>query len=103
MRQTIGGYTFEGPYMTPDPLPRGPGLYAIVCSDQRGYYLLDVGYSADPGRAVKASPRRRCWELNTRGPVMYAFFVDECLDEAQLRALEREIRGRYPRLPCGQR
>jgi len=103
MRQTIGGYTFEGPYMTPDLVPQSPAVYAIVCSDQRNYYLLDVGYSADARRAVKRSPRRRCWEANTRGALMYSFLVDGQLDEEGYRALEKEIRGKYPRLPCGQR
>ncbi|MFH2109846.1 MAG: hypothetical protein ABIJ47_01145 [Candidatus Bathyarchaeota archaeon] len=103
MHQTIGGYTFEGPYMTVDHLPSAPGLYAVVCSDQRGYYLLDVGYSSKIRTAVKRSTRRQCWENNRRGVMMYAFLVDSQLDETQYRAVEKEIRRRYPKLPCGQR
>lgn len=103
MHQTIGGYTFEGPYMTIDPLPDAPGLYAVVCSDQKGYYLLDVGYSSKVRTAVRRSSRRQCWEDNRRGVMMYAFMVDPQLDETQYRAVEKEIRKRYPKLPCGQR
>jgi hypothetical protein len=103
MHQTIGGYTFEGPYMTADHMPAEPGLFAVVCSDQRGYYLLDVGYSSKIREAVKRSTRRRCWDENSRGVMMYAFLVDPQLDEARLRVVEKEIRRRYPRLPCGQR
>jgi len=103
MHQTIGGYTFEGPYMTVDHLPIAPGLYAVVCSDQREYYLLDVGYASKVRTAVKRSTRRQCWENNRRGVMMYAFLVDPQLDETQCRAVEKEIRRRYTRLPCGQR
>jgi len=103
MRQTIGGYTFEGPYMTVDHLPSAQGIYAVVCSDQRGYYLLDVGYSSNVRSGVKRSARRKCWEDNRRGVMMYAFLVDQQLDQAQYRAVEKEVRRKYPGLPCGQR
>jgi hypothetical protein len=103
MRQNIGGYTFEGPYMTIDHLPETTGLYAIVCSDKRGYYLLDIGYSTRMRTDLKKSSRRQCWENNKRGIMMYAFLVDPQLDATQYMVLEKEIRERYPRLPCGQR
>jgi hypothetical protein len=32
---------------------------------------------------------------------MYAFLVDQQLDETQYRGVEQEIRGRYPKMPCG--
>ena len=101
LHQKIGGYTFEGPYMTIDHLPETSGLYAVVCSDKKGYYLLDVGYSSIMRTALKGSNRRQCWENNKRGVLMYAFLVDQQLDETQYRGVEQEIRGRYPKMPCG--
>ena len=100
LHQSIGGYTFEGPNMTAEYLPEKPGLYAAVCSDQRNYYLLDVGYSPNIKRAVKRGSRRECWEKNKRGVLMYAFMVDEQLNEEQYKAVSAEIRRKYPRLPC---
>ena len=102
LHQTIGGYTFEGPYMASDPLPGGPGLYAVVCSDQKGYYLLDLGYAPDIRKGVRGSRRRTCWEKNRRGVMMYAFLVDEKMSDIEYRAIENEIRGKYPKLPCGR-
>ena len=100
MHQNIGGYTFEGPYMTTEFLPEKPGLYAAVCSDQRNYYLLGVGYSLNISRAVKSGARRDCWNRNKRGVLMYAFMVEEQLNEEQYKAVAAEVRRRYPRIPC---
>lgn len=101
MKQQIGDFTFEGPYPGLGRVPEREGLYAVVCSDQRQHYLLDVGYSKNVKRTLRYSPRRKCWEKNTRGPLSYAFLTDDQLAEQEYMVIEANIRSRFRKIPCG--
>ena len=102
VHQSIAGYMFEGPYRALERFPGEEGLYAVISSDGKEYYLLDVGYSMNVKRACQRNPRKSCWEQNRRGELQYSFLRDSQFNENMFRVALDEIRKRYRRIPCGK-
>ncbi|MBN2335489.1 hypothetical protein JXL21_08000 [Candidatus Bathyarchaeota archaeon] len=100
-RQPIGGFSFEGPYRTLERVPGEEGLLAVVTTDGRQNYLLDVLHVLNMLEAIKSNPRRRCWRQNSRGMLLYAFLRDEKLDTDTLTAIAGDIRKNINLIPCG--
>jgi hypothetical protein len=93
---------FEGPYSGLDRFPGEKGLYAVISSDGKEYYLLDVGYSKNVRRAYQRNPRKPCWEQYKRGELQFSFLIDPQFTEEMYRLALGEIRKRYRRIPCGK-
>lgn len=101
LHQDIGGYQFEGPYMSLRRIPEGMGLYGIVSHDGKQYYLLDVAYSDNIKKACQNNERKECWEKYKQGNLLYAFFQNDELNEDTYKLIIDEIRKKYKMIPCG--
>jgi len=93
---------FEGPYRGLDRFPGEEGLYAVISSDGKEYYLLDVGYAVNVKRACQRNPRKSCWEQYRRGELQYSFLRDGQFTEDMYILALKEIRKRYRGIPCGK-
>lgn len=102
MHQPIADYTFNGPYVSLKRIPEVEGVYAVTCSDLKRHYLLDLGYSRNVKKSFTSNPRRRCWEKNKLGTIMYAYLHVEEMGKEGYVGITREIRRKYPKVPCGK-
>jgi hypothetical protein len=102
VHQSIAGYMFEGPYRGLERFPSESGLYAVISSDGKEYYLLDVGYSVNVKKSCQVNPRRTCWEQYRRGELQYSFLRDSQFSEEMYGLALKEIRKRYRGIPCGK-
>ncbi|MBD3206036.1 hypothetical protein GF319_06800 [Candidatus Bathyarchaeota archaeon] len=101
MHQSIAGYMFEGPYPNFERIQEVPGLWAVITTDTREYYLLDIGYSQDIKSSLVNNPRGKCWEEFDQGQMLYAFFHEKDTDEEKYNLILRDIRKNYENIPCG--
>ena len=99
-RQPIGNYEFEGPYQTTERVPEAEGLLAVITSDGRQNYLIDVIHTPNILASIKESPRRGCWEKYDRGLLLYAFLRSEDLEKETYESINREIRAEMRGIPC---
>lgn len=98
--QTIGGFDFEGPYDLPKQLPEKEGLFAIVCTDTRQYYLLDVGHSINLREAFTDNPKKECWETHKIGALQCAFYIDDNFNTRTYLIALKDLRKKYKKSPC---
>lgn len=99
-RQPIGNYEFEGPYQTTERVPEEEGLLAVITSDGRQNYLIDVIHTPNILASTKEHPRRGCWEKYDRGMLLYAFLRSEDLEKETYQSINREIRAEMRSIPC---
>jgi hypothetical protein len=92
---------FEGPYPDLKRIKEDQGLWAVITSDAKEYYLLDIGYSTHIKRALVNNPREKCWKEFNQGQILYAFFHEEDTDELKYNLILRDIRKNYVNIPCG--
>lgn len=99
-RQPIGNYEFEGPYQTTERVPAEGGLLAVITSDGRQNYLVDVFHTENLLASIEESPRRECWERYDKGLLLYAFLRSEDLKEETYFSIVRDIRTEMRGIPC---
>jgi hypothetical protein len=99
-RQPIGNYEFEGPYQTTERVPEAEGLLAVITSDGRQNYLVDVIHTANILASIHSDPRRSCWEQHNRGLLMYAFLRSDDLESETYKSIDRDIRTEIRNIPC---
>ena len=102
MHQPIADYTFNGPYVNLKRIPEVEGIYAVTCSDLKRHYLLDLGYSRNVRKSFSTNARRGCWEKHKLGRIMYAYLHIAEIGKAGYISIAREIRKKYPKIPCGE-
>jgi len=98
--QTIGGFDFEGPYVSLTQVSEEEGLFAIVCMDTKQYYLLDLGYSENLRDTCENSPKRTCWEEHKIGALSYAFYVDKEFTTETYGLALADLKKMYKMSPC---
>ncbi|MEO0119568.1 MAG: hypothetical protein ABIK60_03405 [candidate division WOR-3 bacterium] len=96
----IGRYTFDIYYSTEDIEDRS-GVYAILDKRKDGYYLIDVGESAQVKTRIESHDRKACWESHCQGKIVYGVYYTPYLQQAGRREIEQEIRDQY-NIPCGE-
>jgi hypothetical protein len=99
-RQPIGNYEFEGPYQTTERVPEAEGLLAVITSDGRQNYLIDVIHTPDILASISDSPRRSCWDQYNKGILLYAFLRSDDLEAETYQSIERDIRTEMRNIPC---
>ncbi len=102
MAITIGRYAFDGPYDSAEFLEDRSGVYAVLDRRIDGYWVLDVGESAQVKTRVVTHERRACWSFHGRRPLYYAALYTPGVHQAGRMQIEVEIRGQY-KPPCGER
>lgn len=93
----IGNYTFEGPYGDTTYLKNQSGVYAILCSNNGEYHVVDLGESETIKSRVENHDRKSCWDRNCNGNLTVAVLYTP---DRQL--IEQIIRKIY-NFPCGER
>lgn len=101
MTVKIGDYTFDGPYMSTDPIEDRSGVYAIICKKGDKNYLTDVGESAEVKSRLDTHDRKDCWQRECQGTLTYAVKYTPNLQQAGRMEIEQEIRDNYDP-PCGK-
>jgi len=101
MSITIGKYTFDGPYTSPNELEDHSGVYAIICQKDNKKDLIDVGESATVKSRVETHDRKDCWGKNCQGTLTIAVYYTPNLQQPGRMAIEQEIRNKYD-IPCGE-
>jgi hypothetical protein len=99
-RQPIGNYEFEGPYQTTERMPEEEGLLAVITSDGRQNYLIDVIHTPHILASISDSPRHSCWEKYNKGIRLYAFLRGDDLEAETYQSIERDIRTEMRNIPC---
>ena len=98
----LSGLPFEGPYTDPHRIPAEAGIYAPLDQQAGGYYVVDVGESADIRARVSTHDRAQSWVRNSTGALGVWIYLMPRSSEAQRRDIEGRIRAQY-RPPCGDR
>lgn len=97
----IAQYPFEGPHRSVKKIENIPGLFAVICKFVDTFYLLDVDYSDDVKKAILDHERRACWEKYRRGNIRYAVLYEQNFPSEAEEEIEKKIRHRYKKIPCG--
>jgi len=102
MTITVGEYTFEGPYKSPEHLRDDAGIYAIHCLRRERYFLLDIGESSEVKSRVTDHDRKDCWLEHCHGTITYSVFYTPRKTQAERREVEKDLREKYEPV-CGER
>jgi hypothetical protein len=103
MSITIVRYRFDGPYSSTESLQDRSGVYVILdYREDRRYYIIDVGESAQVKTRVETHDRRDCWQRHCRGTMYVAVLYTPNLQQPGRSKIEQEIRQQY-NPPCGER
>ena len=98
----IGDYTFDGPYASMDRIEDRSGVYAVLCRKEDGYYLIDIGESAQVKTRLDTHDRKDCWKRNCQGTLTYAVYYTPHLQQPGRMEIEQKLRAQY-RPPCGEK
>jgi len=98
---TILGFAFEGPFLRPEDVPAGAGVYVPMDHRAREYFITDVGESNEVRGRLISHERAGCWRRHTRGELMFfvRFMPGSTAD--QRRTEEKRIRDHF-NPPCGE-
>ena len=101
MSINIGGYEFDGPYTTIGPLEDRSGVYAILCPQNGGYRVVDVGESATVRSRVENHDRASCWRGVSNALSVAARYTPG-LQQSGRQVIEQALRAQF-NPPCGDR
>lgn len=102
MRFMVENYKFEGPFTSPDQIEEKPGLFAVYCFKDGGYYIIDIDESENIRNAIKNHERINCWIENSKeGIITFSVYYTPHLDQKARKKIEKEIRSGETFLPCG--
>ena len=101
MTVKIGGYDFDGPFKSTDPIEDKSGIYAVLYYKEGKCYLLDVGESSEMKKRLEDHDRKECWEKNSEGAIEYSVYYTPELKEEERKEIETKIRAKYIP-PCGK-
>ena len=92
---TISGYTFEGPYSSPNSLRDNQGVYAILNGTVRPN-ILYVGESESVRtRVTNNHERESCWDRNNTRGLYYCALYTPGWTKQQRLTLESRIREEF--------
>ncbi len=102
MSITIGSYKFDGPYADTDNLENKSGVYAILCSDNGKYNVIDIGESFEVRNRIENHDRKDCWCRNCSGIIEVAVLYTPNQQQSGRMQIEQELRKKFKPL-CGER
>jgi hypothetical protein len=92
----LGKYSFTGPFASVDQVKDRSGVYAIVCTVDGEYFLLDIGESLKLRTRIENYDKKDCWSKYCNGRLtIYAHYTpflkqqDRIIIEHELRELFR--------------
>jgi hypothetical protein len=88
----LGYYSFSGPFTSIDEIKDRSGVYAIVCSLDGEYFLLDVGESLKLRTRIENHDKKDCWIKNCNGKLtIYAHYTPFLKQQGRI-LIEQELR-----------
>lgn len=96
MNQPIADYIFKGPLVDLSEYQGKKGIIAIISSDNKKSYLLDVYFSKE----ITKPEEKVCWEKNKVGELFYAVLSNTDLNDEQYESIIKDIRETYKGIPC---
>jgi hypothetical protein len=67
----LGKYSFSGPVSSIEKIRDRSRIYAIVCEDNREYFLIDVGESSKLRRRIENHDKKKCWIKKCNGQLLF--------------------------------
>ena len=102
MKIKLGNYRFDGPLGSVEQIEDKPGLFAIYCLKDRGYYIVDVDESDKIKSSILNHPRLEDWKENSKeGVITFAVYYTPRLDKEGRKEVEKDIRSGEVFIPCG--
>ncbi len=88
----LGKYSFTGPIAFRDKIRDKAGIYAIVCSVDSEYFLVDVGESSRLRTRIENHDKKDCWIKNCSGQLLiYVHYTPFLKQQARIH-IEQELR-----------
>lgn len=88
----LGQYSFNGPFASIDQVKDRSGVYAIVCTVDREYFLLDVGESLKLRTRIENHDKKDCWSKHCNGKLtIYAHYTPFLKQHGRI-IIEQELR-----------
>ena len=88
----LGKYSFTGPFASIDKIKDRSGVYAIVCTVDGEYFLLDVGESLKMRTRIENHDKKDCWVKNCNGKLsIYAHYTPFMKQQGRIQ-IEKELR-----------
>ncbi len=88
----LGRYSFTGPFASIDEIKDRSGLYAIVCTVDQEYFLLDVGESLKLRTRIENHDKKDCWTKHCNGKLtIYAHYTPFLKQHGRI-LIEQELR-----------
>jgi len=88
----LGHYSFIGPFTSVDEIKDRSGIYAIVCTTDGEYFLLDVGESLKLRTRIENHNKKDCWIKNCNGTLsVYAHYTPFLKQHGRI-FIEQELR-----------
>ena len=88
----LGRYSFSGPFSSIDEIKDRSGVYAIVCTVDMEYFLLDVGESLKLRTRIENHDKKDCWSKHCNGKLtIYAHYTPFLKQHGRI-LIEQELR-----------
>lgn len=98
----LGNYRFDGPIGSVEMIEDKPGLFAVYCLKENGYYPIDVDESETIKSSILKHPRIEEWKEQAKaGVITFAVYYTPNLDKEGRKKIEKSIRGGEILIPCG--
>jgi hypothetical protein len=98
----VGGYDFEGPFLSTERLQSLPGVYAIVTPEEGRFAVLDVGEASNLRASLEGDARERCWREKSDGAYMFSALYTRETQRAGRMEIVTSLRKLYGP-PCSER
>ena len=93
---------FDGPVKSTDGLEEKPGIYAILYTSDKKYFIVDVGESDTVKTRIENHDRKNCWKEKFQGEFLYAALYTPDKDQTARNDIAGQIRSFY-KVPCGKK
>jgi hypothetical protein len=102
MAVTLADHTFEGPFLSTNPIREETGIYIVLGAGEDGQFkLTDAGESDNVRQTVDNHSRRSCWDQFGFTKLAIGVCYTPGKNEAERREVEGRIRSEFDP-PCGR-
>jgi hypothetical protein len=102
MAVTLADHTFEGPFLSTNPIREETGIYIVLGAGEDGQFkLTDAGESDNVRQTVDNHSRRSCWDQFGFTKLAIGVCYTPEKSETERREVEGRIRSEFDP-PCGR-
>jgi hypothetical protein len=88
----LGKYSFNGPVSSIGKIRNRSGLYAIVCEEDREYFLMDIGESSSLRTRIENNDKKKCWIKKCNGQLLIFIRYTPFLKQQGRKRVKDEIK-----------